>query len=306
MSERELLLVVSEEEGGKRLDVFVAERLEELTRSQVKRLVEEALVLVNERPSKPSYRVRTGERIRVRIPPPKEVELKPEDVPFSVLYEDEHLAVVDKPAGVVVHPGAGHESGTLVHGLLKRLSNLSGVGGEVRPGIVHRLDKDTSGLMVVAKNDRAHLVLSRLFKERKVEKVYLAVVYGVPERRKDVIEARIARHPVNRKRMLAGVREGREAVTVYEVKEEFKRSALLEVRPLTGRTHQIRAHLSYIGHPILGDALYGGCAPYMPKAPRQMLHAWKLSFPHPVSGTPLSFEAEPPEDFTNLLRELRG
>ncbi len=301
-------LIVEPEAAGQRLDVFLSGKIPELTRSRVKKLIAEGLVEVSGvkgglRASRP---VRAGEEITVRVLPPEEVRLEPEEVPFEILYEDGDLAVIVKPPGVVVHPGAGHSRGTLVHGLLRRLSGLSGVGGELRPGIVHRLDKDTSGLMVVAKNDRAHLALTAMFKGREVEKWYLALVHGVPEPQAGRIKVPIGRHPVHRKKMMAGAPKGREAETFYQVRETFRRAALLEVRPYTGRTHQIRVHLSYIGHPIVGDPLYGGRRPGGPRAERQMLHAWRLSFKHPITGARLSFEAPPPLDFEKLLEEIRA
>jgi len=304
--EKLFLLEVGDEDSGKRLDAFVAERIPELTRSRVKKLLARGLVTIRGvREPKASRKLKAGEQVVVRVPPPEEVSLEPEEVPFEILYEDEDLAVIVKPPGVVVHPGAGHLKGTLVHGLLKRLSGLSGIGGELRPGIVHRLDKDTSGLMVVAKNDRVHLRLTAMFKNREVEKWYLAVVHGVPEPRAGRIILPIGRHPVHRQRMMAGVPGGRSAETFYRVREVFGQAALLEVRPFTGRTHQIRVHLSHLGHPIVGDALYGGRRPQGPRAERQMLHAWRLSFKHPLTGEGLYFEAPPPQDFLELLEGLR-
>ncbi|WP_168720262.1 RluA family pseudouridine synthase [Thermosulfurimonas marina] len=306
MPEEVFRLKVDPASEGKRLDVFLSERLPGLTRSRIKRLISEGRVSISEEGKiKPSRPVRAGEEILVRVPPPEEVPLEPEPVPLEILYEDEDLAVIVKPPGVVVHPAVGHLRGTLVHGLLGRLSGLSGVGGSLRPGIVHRLDKDTSGLMVVAKNDRAHLRLAAMFKGREVEKWYLALVHGVPEPRSGRITVPIGRHPVHRKKMLAGAPRGREAETFYRVREVFRKWALLEVRPVTGRTHQIRVHLSHLGHPIVGDVLYGGKRPGGPPAARQMLHAWRLSFVHPVTGKRMVFEAPLPEDFENILEELR-
>jgi len=300
-------LTAEERDAGKRLDVFLAEKIPELTRSQAKRLIEAGRVTLAETPvTKAKYKVKGGESFSVSVPPPAEIKLEPqEEVPFEILYEDEDLAVINKPAGVVVHPACGHTEGTLVHGLLARLEDLSGVGGEARPGIVHRLDKDTSGLLVVAKNDRAHLALSEMFQERKIKKTYLALVHGVPKARSGRIDRPIRRHPVHRKKMTVHEKDGREAVTLWRVKEVFRRAALLEVEPLTGRTHQIRVHLASIGHPIVGDELYGGAKPHGPKAKRQMLHAWKLRFRHPRTGKELSFEAPLPEDFEELLHALR-
>ncbi|NPB09632.1 MAG: RluA family pseudouridine synthase [Thermodesulfobacteria bacterium] len=306
---KEYRLVVPQEARGERIDSFLARQIEDLSRSQIKRLIEEGHLLLQGEPlSKPKYRLRGGEEIRLTVPPPQEISLEPEEVPFEVVYEDEDLLVINKPPGLVIHPAAGHYHGTLVHGLLARVDDLSGVGGELRPGIVHRLDKDTSGLLLVAKNDRTHLALSQQFQDRKVEKTYLALVHGVPSSNWGRVDRPIGRHPVHRKKMSVHAPRGREAVTEWRLRERFKKSraALLEVHPLTGRTHQIRVHLSSIGHPIVGDELYGGCRPTGPKASRQMLHAWRLSFVHPRSGETLSFEAPLPDDFQTLLEELRA
>lgn len=299
-------LTPSPEDAGKRLDVFLAEKIPNLSRSQAKKLISEGRVKVGGEPlTKPKHRLKPGEEVQVFIPAPRPLSLEPDTgVPFEILYEDEGLAVINKPAGVVVHPAAGHLEGTLVHGLLARLKDLSGVGGAMRPGIVHRLDKDTSGLLLIAKDDRTHQALSAMFKERKVKKVYLALVHGVPQALSGKIEAPIGRHPVNRKKMAIRP-EGREAITFWRVKEAFRRAALLEVEPLTGRTHQIRVHLASIGHPIVGDELYGGAKPHGPKASRQLLHAWKIRLKHPLTGKELTFEAEPPGDFREVLHALR-
>ncbi len=292
---------------GKRLDVFLAEKIPELTRSQAKKLIEASLVRLEKAPlTKAKYRIKGGEKFFVSIPPPTEIDLTPEkEVPFEIIYEDEDLAVINKPPGIVVHPACGHTEGTLVHGLLARLKDLSGVGGEMRPGIVHRLDKDTSGLLVVAKNDFSHLRLAELFQKREVKKIYLALVHGVPKAKSGKIDRPIRRHPVHRKKMAVHSEEGREAKTLWRLKEAFSKAALLEVEPLTGRTHQIRVHLASIGHPIVGDKLYGGAKPHGPKAKRQMLHAWRLKFKHPRSREELFFEAPLPEDFKELLHALR-
>ncbi len=295
------------EAEGERLDVFLTRRAE-LSRSQIKRLIEEGLVRVEGQViTKPSYRLRGGEEILLRLPPPQEMSLEPEEVAFEIIYEDQDLLVLNKPPGLVIHPAAGHPHGTLVHGLLARVKDLSGVGGELRPGIVHRLDKDTSGLLLVAKNDQAHLKLSQQFQDRKIEKTYLALVHGIPQTLTGRIDRPIGRHPVHRKKMSVHAPRGREAITEWRLKESFRRSraALLEVKPLTGRTHQIRVHLASIGYPIVGDELYGGCRPTGPKAKRQMLHAWRLSFRHPTTGKILSFEGTLPEDFETMLEKLR-
>jgi len=295
---------VEREASGKRLDVFLKERLSELSRSRIKNLIEEGKVLVNCKKSKSSYKVKPGDVISIEIPPEKELELSPSDVPFEIIFEDEDIAVINKPAGVVVHPAPGHYEDTLVHGLIKRLRNLSGIGGKIRPGIVHRLDKDTSGIMLVAKNDRAHKTLSEAFKNRLIKKTYFAIVYKVPERKKGKIETFIGRHPVHRKKM-AVLPQGREAITEYSVIETLYRSSLVELKPFTGRTHQLRVHMSHIGHPILGDPVYGGLKHDLPKAPRLMLHAGRITFFHPIKKEMFSFEAPFPEDFKNYLEVLR-
>ena len=301
------ILEPHQDDIGKRLDIFLSERIKELTRSQAKKLITKGLVkIAGESLPKPKYKLKGGERIEVHIPAPEPLILTPqEEVPFEIVYQDQDLAVIDKPAGVVVHPAAGHVEGTLVHGLLARLKDLSGIGGEARPGIVHRLDKDTSGLLIIAKNDFAHLALSEDFQKRKIKKTYLALVHGVPEARAGKIDRPIGRHPVYRKKMSVHAREGKEALTIWRLKEIFRKAALLEVEPLTGRTHQIRVHLSSIGHPIVGDKLYGGAKPQGPRAPRQMLHAWRLRFRHPRTREELAFEAPLPEDFEELLYALR-
>ncbi len=302
---RKYLLTVPEGITGKRLDVYLAETISELTRSQAKRLILEGKVRVGDRCVRPKYLVTPGEHISVCIPPPVSLELCPErDVPFEIIYEDRDIAVIDKPAGLVVHPAAGHYQGTLVHGLLARLKDLSGIGGQLRPGIVHRLDKDTSGLLLVAKNDFVHQELTEQFKAREINKVYLALVHGVPSAGSGQICFPIGRHPVHRKKMSIRAPRSREAKTLWWVKRVFRGATLLEVRPLTGRTHQIRVHLAAIGHPIVGDRLYGGAKPHGPKAPRQMLHAHKLSFTHPGTRKRMVFESPLPADFQAVLKEL--
>ncbi len=302
--DKQYSIVVPKEAAGKRIDVFLAENISELTRSQIKKLIKNGFVIVEGRVVRPSYLVKSSEQINIFIPPPETPELIPEEVTFELLYEDKDLAVINKPPGVVVHPGAGHTRGTLVHGLLAVLKDLSGIGGELRPGIVHRLDKDTSGVLVIAKNDYAHLELSKQFKNRKVKKIYLALIHGIPKSSQGKIEFPIGRHPINRKKMSIHAKKTREAVTLWKVIRVFKNVAFIEASPLTGRTHQIRVHFSAIGHPIVGDPLYGGCKPYGPKAKRQMLHAYRLGIFHPRTGKYLQFEAPLPEDFKNMLKKL--
>lgn len=283
---------------GERLDVFVARHCPGLSRSRAHRLIQEGQVTVNDRRAKPSLVVQPGDRVSVRVPPPQALEAEPEAVPLDILYEDSDILVVDKPAGMVVHPGAGRTHNTLVNALLAHCPDLSGIGGRLRPGIVHRLDKDTSGLLLVAKNDRAHDSLSRQLKERTVEKGYLALVRGKVEPREGVIEGAIGRDPRNRKQM-AIVAGGREARTGYRLREHIDGFTLLEVMPSTGRTHQIRVHLAAVGHPIVGDAVYGRPSPLVS---RQFLHAYRIAFRHPADGRLLVFESPLPADLEEALR----
>lgn len=304
MNQEEYLLEVSSEEEVKRLDIFLKEKLPHLSRSRIKTLIEEGYVLVNLKSSKPSYKVKKGEKIKVIIPPCEEPDIQPKEIPFEILYEDEDIAIINKPSGLVVHPAVGHKDDTLVHGLLMKLKNLSGIGGKIRPGIVHRLDKDTSGVMVIAKNDYTHKKLITAFKERLIEKVYIAVVYGKLVQKKGKIETFIGRHPKARKKM-AVLKEGKIAITCYETLEEFKQSSLVLAKPITGRTHQIRLHFSHIGHPVLGDPIYGGIKHNIPKPPRLMLHAYEISFEHPRTQQKMSFKAPIPEEFQNYIQLLR-
>ena len=290
------------DKSGERLDVFVARSVPELTRSRASKLIDEGLVTVDGRQaSKVSMRLSAGQRVAVTIPPPKPTKIEPEAMLLSIVYEDGDLLVVDKPAGMAVHPSAGHSSHTLVNGILAHCDDLSGIGGVKRPGIVHRLDKDTSGLIIVAKNDAAHVSLAQQLKERKVEKMYVALVEGHVTPPEGRIEAPIARDAKHRKRM-AVVTNGRDARTSYRVLREVGGRTLLEVRPQTGRTHQIRVHLASIGHPITGDALYGrrGDAPVA----RQFLHARRLAFLHPRTGERLELEAPLAEDLQQALEAL--
>ncbi len=297
------LLIKVEEGSSQRIDKFLNDKLPELSRSRIQQLIAEGFVKLEGKMVKPSTKVKAGMTIEVFIPPDEPLELTPEEVPFEVLYEDDDLAIIYKPAGIVVHPAPGHQRGTLVHGLLKKLKNLSGVGGKLRPGIVHRLDKDTSGLMIVAKNDFAHQVLVSAFQKREIKKEYYAILYGQISPKTGTIEKPIGRHPVQRKKM-AIVPDGKPAVTEYEVLEYYKKASFVLARPLTGRTHQLRVHFSSKGHPILGDPLYGGLKPDIPRAPRLMLHASKLTLLHPRSHELLEFKKDPPKDFLEYLKAL--
>jgi 23S rRNA pseudouridine1911/1915/1917 synthase len=288
------------------LDVWLARALPELSRARAQALIAQGRALVGGRAARASRRVRAGDPVTVSVPSPEPAAPQPEDMPLSVVYEDAHLLVIDKPAGVVVHPGAGAAGGTLVNALLFHVRDLSGIGGVARPGIVHRLDKGTSGLLVVAKDDVTHRGLVAQFAGRQVEKVYVAIVAGLPRAREGTIDAPIGRDPVHRKRMSVRAPRARAARSSYRVVERLAGAALLEVRIHTGRTHQIRVHLASIGHPVLGDGVYGGRrVPAAAEAARPMLHAAGLSFTHPATGARLAFESPLPADFRAVLDRLR-
>ncbi|MDA8164144.1 MAG: RluA family pseudouridine synthase [Desulfobacteraceae bacterium] len=306
--EKHFLLEVSAKATGQRLDAFLA-RLEVqpgLTRSMLQQLIRNGHVVVGGQERKSGYRVQTGDVIELRMPPPSPSALVPEEVEFQVLFEDEDLAVIAKPPGLVVHPACGNETGTLVHGLLFRCANLSGISGEERPGIVHRLDKDTSGVMVIAKNDRSHQDLCAQFKERRVEKIYLALVADRMGAENGRIELPIGRHPVHRKKMAVLPAGGRAAVTNWWVLEELAECSFLQIRLETGRTHQIRVHLAHLGHPVIGDPLYGGNRSSRVSAPRQCLHSYQLSFFHPATKERLTFRSEVWPDMEAILTRLRA
>jgi 23S rRNA pseudouridine1911/1915/1917 synthase len=292
-------LIVSANEAKLRLDQFLAKRLPEFSRSRLQHLIRNGFVRLNNSTSRPRHIVRGGDKIELTEPPLEKIETLPEQIPLEVLFEDNDLIVINKPAGIVVHPGAGHREHTLVNALLNHCAALSGIGGKERPGIVHRLDKETSGCLVVAKNDAAHRELSKQFAERTVEKIYLALVAGKLRKATGVIEEKIGRHPVHRQRMSATALRGRAARTEYRVVQSSERASLIECRLHSGRTHQIRVHLHHLGHPVLGDKVY---APRLAKdLPRQMLHAWKLGFRHPRTQEWKSFEAPLPADFNEAL-----
>jgi 23S rRNA pseudouridine1911/1915/1917 synthase len=294
------------------VDQYLARAFPDLTRSRIHGLIEAGHVLADGQPAKPSRRLRGGELLTLHVPAPVAAVPVAEELPLAVLHEDKDLVVVDKAAGMVVHPGAGHASGTLVNALLHRVKDLAGVGGELRPGIVHRLDKDTTGCLVVAKNEQTLVALQKAFKTRAVEKTYLAIVHGTPPA-EGRIETLYGRHPVHRQKFTGRVKEGKHAITLFRVLESFDGAALVEVDLLTGRTHQIRVHLSESGHPLLGDTLYGAGRKAKGRAEeaqarlgRQALHAWRLAFAHPRTGKALKLEAPIPEDFTAALELLRG
>ncbi len=313
--ERTEMIVVSDDDEG-RLDVFLATRLD-VSRTQVQRLISEGRVTVDGRGARKSEAVAEGQRIDITLPSPVVVAIEPENIPIDVVYEDDALLVVNKAAGMVVHPSAGHPTGTLVNALLAHVDDLSGIGGKLRPGIVHRLDKDTSGLLVVAKRDGAHQALSEGLRLREIKRLYLAATWGHIGESPLTVDAPIGRDPRNRLRM-AVVQGGREAVTRVRLKEDWKAAQLLELALKTGRTHQIRVHLEHVGHPVVGDQLYGvgwergmggtnsGWARELQRmVSRQFLHAWSLSFAHPDSGEPMSFEAPLPPDLERVAEWAR-
>jgi 23S rRNA pseudouridine1911/1915/1917 synthase len=308
--------VVESGEQGLRLDVFLSRRDPSLSRSRIQRLIAQGAVRAGDRPVKASHKVCEGEMIDCAIAPADECDVTPEDIPLTVIYEDASLLVVDKPAGMVVHPAAGHHQGTLVHAMLFHCRDLSGIGGVLRPGIVHRLDKDTSGLLVAAKSDRAHQALTEQFKLRQVKKNYLTLVYGDVKEDQGMIDLPVGRHPQDRKKMSTRSRRGREAATRWQVKERYDAATLLEVDIETGRTHQIRVHLHAIGHPVVGDGVYGGARrinavaqpsmrAVLKTMKRQALHAAHLRFSHPLTGEPLAFSSSLPADMAQLCDALR-
>jgi 23S rRNA pseudouridine1911/1915/1917 synthase len=293
-------LVVSSSEAKVRLDQFLAKRLPEFSRSRLQQLIRDGFVRLNNSACRPRQIVRGGDKIELTEPPLEKIETLPEAIPLKILFEDDDLIVINKPPGLVVHPGAGHREHTLVNALLNHCATLSGIGGKERPGIVHRLDKETSGCLVVAKNDVTHRDLSRQFAARTVEKIYLALVAGKLRKQAGVIEERIGRHPVHRKQMSATTLRGRAAKTEYRTVRSSDGATLVECRLHSGRTHQIRVHLHHLGHPVIGDKVY---APRLAKDfPRQMLHAWKLGFRHPRTEEWKSFEAPLPDDFAAAIK----
>jgi 23S rRNA pseudouridine1911/1915/1917 synthase len=296
---------------GERLDTFLTAHLSGRSRSQIQKLIKDGCVTGPSTDLRPSTPVHTGQRFTVRVPPTVEAAPQPEDLPLPILYEDADVAVLDKPAGMVVHPGAGHPSGTLVNALLHHVDDLSGIGGERRPGIVHRLDRGTSGVMVVAKHDRAHQELARQFHDREVEKEYIALVWGVVQAGRRIDDP-IGRDPHQRQKMSTRARRARSAVTRVTAAEHFKGASLLRVAIATGRTHQIRVHLAAIGHPIVGDPVYGGVHRRVPpdlravqRLERPFLHAARLAFAHPDDRRRMTFESPLPADLQQVIDDIR-
>ncbi|AZR73013.1 RNA pseudouridine synthase [Anoxybacter fermentans] len=294
---------IASSDENMRLDKYLAEVNDDFSRSYIKQLIDEGRVKVNGRVEKASYKVKAGDEIVFEVPEATELEVKPEAIPLDIIYEDDDIVVINKPWDMVVHPAPGNESGTLVNALLYHCKNLSGINGIIRPGIVHRLDKDTSGVLVVAKTDMAHRILVEQFKRREIEKIYLALVKGFLPYDKGKIDAPIGRDPKDRKKMAVVKENSKPALTRFEVKQRFRDYTLVKVNLETGRTHQIRVHFRYIGYPVVGDDKYG----YKESLPvkRQMLHAYQLTITHPRTGEKKTFTAPIPEDMEKILVELR-
>lgn len=316
MSSPKFEISVPKDKEGTRLDIFLSGQSLELTRSRIQKLIEAGKILINGSPAKASHKVRSGEKITVEIPPPRESKILPENIPLDIIYEDNDLLVVNKPAGMVVHPAAGNFTGTLVNALLYHGKNLSGIGGVLRPGIVHRLDKGTSGLLVVAKNDLAHLKLSEQLKGKSLYREYVALICGNLSKKSGSIQEPIGRSLKDRKKMTVTKVKSREAWTEFKVLKSFGLGDLLQLKLKTGRTHQIRVHLAYLGHPVLGDPEYGGRAKWLSSLStnkkkmaqeilslidRQSLHAFKIGFIHPQTEKYLEFQAPLPLDISKVL-----
>ncbi len=293
------------DQNGERLDAFLSRQGDNLSRSAAQKLIEAGAVRLNGRLPKKNDRLNLGDTVEYTIPEPKEVDITPKDIPLEIVYEDEDVAVINKPKGLVVHPAAGHQDDTLVNGLLYAMGDsLSGINGELRPGIVHRIDKDTSGLLAIAKNDLAHTVLASQLKDHSMARTYEAIVCGSFREDSGTVDAPIGRHPTDRKKMCVTQRNSKPAVTHWEVVERFRGYTHIRCRLETGRTHQIRVHMAYIGHPILGDTVYGHKKPELGQS-SQCLHAGALCFRHPRDGRPILVFAPLPDYFQQVLEKLR-
>ncbi len=292
-------------EAGKRLDVWLTDALGDLSRSYIDKLIQEGNATVGGKTVKSGYKLKANDQVKICIPEPKVLEVKAEDIELDIIHEDEDIIVINKPRGMVVHPAAGNYTGTLVNALMKHCGNsLSDINGVIRPGIVHRIDKDTSGVLVAAKNNKAHSMLSGLLKEHNINRIYIAVAEGMISEECGTIDAPIGRHPADRKKMTVNIKNGRRAVTHFRVLERFKSTTLLEMKLETGRTHQIRVHMSHIGHPLVGDSVYGR-KKQIYEIQGQALHAGTLGFMHPGTGEYTEYTAQPPHEFKELVERLR-
>lgn len=297
--------VVAPEDAGVRIDRYLSDQCQDISRSYLQKLLKEESVLVEEKTVKSNYKVNTGDRISLTLPEIREPEIVPEDIPLDIIYEDKDIILINKPKGMVVHPAAGHYSGTLVNGLMSHCrSELSGINGVMRPGIVHRIDMDTTGVLIVCKNDMAHNSISQQLKEHSITRRYAAIVHGVIKDDEGTINAPIGRHPIDRKKMSINEKNGRDAITHYRVLERFRQYTYIECQLETGRTHQIRVHMASTGHPLLGDSVYGPAkCPF--RLNGQTLHAGVLGIIHPRTGEYMEFSAPLPDYFEELLRKLR-
>lgn len=296
--------LVSEDSKNLRLDVFLSKYFEDKSRSYLQNLIEEGNVKVNEKLKKSNYKLKAGEKVDILIPEPIGLDVEPEDIPLDIVYEDNDVIVVNKPQGMVVHPAAGVYNGTLVNALLSHCKDLSGINGVARPGIVHRIDKDTSGVLVIAKNDNSHNKLAEQFKDHSMTRSYVALVEGILKKDEGTIDAPLGRHPVERIK-IAVIKDGRRAVTHYKVLERFNNNTLVECVLETGRTHQIRVHMCHIGHPLVGDPVYGHKKQRF-NLKGQMLHAKKLGFIHPSTGKYMEFQSDLPDYFSKVIGILRN
>jgi pseudouridine synthase, rluA family len=298
--ESKLIIDVSDEETGERIDSFLSGKTE-FTRTRIQQLIKDKNITVNGKATKSSYKIEENDEIAIEVPEAETTEIKPENIKIDIVYEDSDIAVINKQAGLVVHPAHGHYSGTLVNAILYHIKDLSGINGEIRPGIVHRLDKDTSGLIVIAKNDKVHTALTEMFQEKKIKKTYLAILKGKLNKSEGKIVTQIGRDKNDRKKMtvIDDITKGKNAITNYKVVSQNNLFTLVKVNIETGRTHQIRVHMRHLGYPILGDSVYGR----KDNEKRQMLHAYKLEFLHPVTGHQMEFTGEIPEDFQKALKK---
>ena len=315
---RQHQIIVTGNQRAERLDSFVSRKIVNLSRSRVQQLLEKEMILVNHKPVTKSYKVKPHDVIDVTLPIPEKVEMKAEDIPLNIVYEDPDILVVNKPAGMVVHPAFSNWTGTMVNALLHHVQDLSGINGKLRPGIVHRIDKETSGLLLVAKHDKAHRFLGNLFKSHRIEREYWTIVWGKLKKKKGTIETLIGRSPKDRKKF-AVVKEGKIAITHYEVIAAYDFLSLVKLHLETGRTHQIRVHMAHLGHPVFGDKTYGGdnvnlagtdkkkkqAAKILEKMQRQALHAKTLGFVHPMTKRNVTFDSDMPDDFKDVIKSLK-